>query len=355
VIKGLKRQVGASRGRESVREGQQLNEFRQSKQRIEKRLNQLQRDCVNVAKLLHQPGQTPSSARKKKKQGKGGVNSSSSSSNSSSTALVVNKRRPASARGGRVGGRQQQQQSASSAMPSWYPAEVVSLIQNFNLDLSANKLNSNVNVSAFLIQLNNAWRAKINAKVKTLKKSHKTQIGKYKRASHMGQSYNEVLQAAQISRLQLDLDRTRAEHLFKCNPEKKHGLLDLSLSTVENLSRQILEYEAANKKLTQENKALSTNATDIGQSLQEESAYVGHRLVAAINILSDKIWALANGYLEKTIRYHRDPDYLAKLNKSCQDFQEEVEQDIIVCKESVKRATAILLDEAQQLDESKAY
>jgi hypothetical protein len=57
------------------------------------------------------------------------------------------------------------------------------------------------------------------------------------------------------------------------------------------------------------------------------------------------MWTLSNRFLEDSIKAHRSPDYLAQLNTACQSFQNEVERDIELCKNSVKRAADVLVDD----------
>ncbi len=53
-----------------------------------------------------------------------------------------------------------------------------------------------------------------------------------------GLPYEQVVQKARILRLQKNLDGIRAAYL-RTNGGNQQGLLDLALSTVENLSRQV--------------------------------------------------------------------------------------------------------------------
>jgi hypothetical protein len=164
----------------------------------------------------------------------------------------------------------------------------VSLIDDFKVNLNSSRFEPNVHISAFLIALNNAWREKLHKKTEHYKKRFASTKRDSQRRGNMQKSTMEVIQRAQIQRLQSDLDKTRAEYLFRCNPEHKHGLLDLSLSTVENLSRQIMKYESENTQVKQENELLRGRTDGLNEALktgtEQCSAWYSYIFISVIDM-----------------------------------------------------------------------
>ena len=159
-----------------------------------------------------------------------------------------------------------------------------------------------------------------------------------------------MVQKARILRLQKDLDTTRAVHL-KAKGDQSKGLLDLSLSTVENLSRQILEYERENSLLkNQVSLVLSEKQSAFASRAADDAAFVATQTISAINLMGDKLWGHANAYMDKTQRMLTNAlatsaspaaqEVADRVNQACELFLDALEADVKACKSAVKRALA---------------
>ena len=213
----LRQQVRELKNLEADMETNALGEFRRSRRQIEERLEKLQTECATVAHMM-----SP--------QRNGGITGGGGSGGGG---------------GGSVG---EGLTSLSDRLPDWMPPAVSNLVRSFRSSLLEGGRNIGDEMSSFLIALNRIWRERLEEKLRQVRLHHAADIRELKRRLAQRIPYEQVVQKARILRLQKDLDTTRAVHL-KSKGDQSKGLLDLSLSTVENLSRQILEYEKENKSV----------------------------------------------------------------------------------------------------------
>lgn len=133
--------------------------------------------------------------------------------------------------------------------PLWLPPSVALLIREFSQSSSPSV---DDRLSLFLIALNKIWKERVDERGKRVAERYKEEIAELKRKLAQRLPYELITQKARILRLQKELDDSRRAY------ERKRGrqggredttLLDLALSTVENLSAQLIEMEAQNDAL----------------------------------------------------------------------------------------------------------
>jgi hypothetical protein len=114
-----------------------------------------------------------------------------------------------------------------------------------------------------LVTLNRIWRDRLSARVTQLRSQHAAEIRTLRRQLSQRIPYEQVLQKAQIVRLQRNLHQTKQHSAASGSGHKlkddAHGsLLDLALATVENLSRQLMESETQHNALRAQIEGLGT-------------------------------------------------------------------------------------------------
>jgi chromosome segregation ATPase len=282
---------------EGVMETQALGEFRRSRKEIEQRLDQLQTDCAQVATLLVPP--SSSSSKKQKKSA-----------------------------------------SNSSLPDDWMPASMQQLINDFKYNMAKSGSGSPAqHISRFLITLNRIWRERLFETTRDLKRRHMREVRELKRKLLQRIPYQQVVQRARIQRLQKNLDHERTVHL-KSKGQANQGLLALSLNTVEDLSRQVIDFEQQNNYLRGEIDTLVDERNLLDDSYKSTIAWVYAKLMESVNALGDKMWKLGNSYVDKAIRLSRQADFIPRLSEECQLMLDSVEADVRHCKSAVKRAMA---------------
>lgn len=317
-ISKLRLQLRQMKELEETVEAQALAEFRKSKRNIEQKLEKLQSECAQVASLL-----TPSK----------------SNAGASSRGVGTPSRHDASSLG------------LLSSMPDWLPSGVSRLVDDFRHSLVESggsallggSLGSHL--SSFLIALNKIWRDRLEDKIRLLRHQHLEELRELKRRLAQRIPYEQVVQKARIVRLQKDLDATRAAHL-KTKGDQAKGLLDLSLATVENLSRQIMEYERENHLLQQQIKICLEDKDKVisTQQVQEQVEQLIQDIQGQINTLADKLWGAANTFLEKAGNMIEAPERKLMLNRECQLYLDGLEIDIRECKSGIRSSASAVTE-----------
>lgn len=299
----LKSQIRELRALEEQMETHALGEFRRSRRHIEQRLDKLQSECAQVAHLM-----SPA---------KGGAGSAGGFGGSGASGV-------------------------HERLPDWMPPAVATLVQSFRTNLLDGGRNVGEEMSSFLIALNRIWRERLEEKLRQVRLHHAADVRELKRRLAQRIPYEQVVQKARILRLQKDLDTTRAVHL-KSRGDQSKGLLDLSLSTVENLSRQILEYERENSLLKNQVQVLVHDKSASGARASDSSQWLATATLSAVNSLGDKLWGNANTYMDKvlrTVQQSGSDNAAPRISHECELFLDSLEVDVRACKSAVKRALA---------------
>jgi len=294
----LSAQVRELQSLEQQVETQALGEFRRSRRHIEQRLDKLQNECAQVANMMS--------------PGKGGA-----------------------VQGGGGG-------FSHERLPDWLPPAVATLVHSFRSSLLEGGRNVGEEMSSFLIALNRIWRERLEEKLRQVRLHHAADIRELKRRLAQRIPYEQVVQKARILRLQKDLDTTRAVHL-RSKGDSSKGLLDLSLSTVENLSRQILEYERENSLLKSQTAALLAEKQGSNARAGDAAANLASATLTAVNSLGDKLWGAANTLTDRTLRLAQtsaQAELPARVQKEGETFLDALEIDVRACKTAIKRALA---------------
>jgi hypothetical protein len=287
----LRQQVRELRALEEQMETNALGEFRRSRRQIEERLEKLQSECASVAQIMNSPPK-----------------------------------------------QQPQVNLGADRLPDWLPPAVSGLVRSFRASLlSGGGSNLGEEMSSFLIALNRIWRERMEEKLRLQRLHHAADIRELKRRLAQRIPYEQVVQKARILRLQKDLDTTRAVHL-KAKGDQSKGLLDLSLGTVENLSKQILEYEGENNLLKTQISLLMNDKSSSAGLRGEADRHLASQAVEAINALGDKVWSAANTYTDKSQRLASGTEISSRLAVECQHFLDALEIDVRAAKQQVKRA-----------------
>lgn len=192
-------------------------------------------------------------------------------------------------------------------------------------------------VSQFLVTLNQIWNERLTERVKALKQKHTTETRQLRRKIEQRIPYMEVLQKAYITRLRQDLHCSRQE-VLKSKPSGQQGLLNLSLSTVESLSRQVVDLENERAVLKAKITELNEERQSVASVFKSGANWLGDQLVGLTTHFSDTVWKLANAFVDKAIRHARRDDFIPKLSEECQLFLDSVENDTRACKANIKRA-----------------
>jgi hypothetical protein len=264
-----------------------LNEFKRSRQYIESRLDSLQGECDNVNNLLFS-----SSLNEKDK------------------------------------------------LPTWLPQSVANLIKQFRVKLGgADSGNSNIAneiLSTFLISLNRIWREKLEEKVKNLRAKHNSELIELRRRLQQRIPYEQVVQKARILRLQKDLDEQRAVYL-KSKGDNATGLLDLSLNTVENLSKQIMQMEKENGLLKGQLNAF------LGEEKYQNVALFNSNLAQNyLDSLADKIRANSAAFVDRILKVliaysgENNGEISAEFEQESQLYLDAIEDNVTECKKQIK-------------------
>lgn len=138
-------------------------------------------------------------------------------------------------------------------LPSWLPRSVVLLIDEFR---SSTVPAADDRLSLFVLALNKIWKERVDERGKRVREQCEAEIAELKRRLEQRLPYELVTQKARIVRLQRELDESRRRYLKRQRGGGGVGgaggnggakdLLDLSLSTVENLSKQVTTHTATN-------------------------------------------------------------------------------------------------------------
>lgn len=309
----LRGQVRELRALEEQMETNALGEFRRSRRQIEERLEKLQSECATVAHMMSPPAKSAGAAP---------INISIGG-------------------GGGVGDR----------LPDWLPPAVSGLVRSFRASLlSGGATSLGEEMSSFLIALNRIWRERMEEKLRQQRLHHAADIRELKRRLAQRIPYEQVVQKSRILRLQKALDMTRAVHL-KAKGDQSRGLLDLSLGTVENLSKQILEYEQENNLLKGQiamlmneiQKGFSSSMRGSSSGGRESERFLALSSISAMNALGDAVWSSANTFTDKAQRLASGTELAARLAQEGQHFLDALEIDVRAAKAQVKRA----VDEAE--------
>jgi hypothetical protein len=228
---------------------------------------------------------------------------------------------------------------------------VATLVHSFRTSLrEGGGRNIGEEMSSFLIALNRIWRERLEEKLRQVRLHHAADIRELKRRLAQRIPYEQVVQKARILRLQKDLDTTRAVHLRSKGDTGNKGLLDLSLSTVENLSRQILEYERENSLLKSQTAVLLAEKQGSSARSGDSAAFLASATLTAVNSLGDKLWGSANALTDRALRIvqqqssannNTGPNEVpARIQKEGEAFLDSLEIDVRACKTAIKRALA---------------
>jgi hypothetical protein len=128
---------------------------------------------------------------------------------------------------------------------------------------------------------------------------HTSELRELKRRLDQRIPYEQVVQKARILRLQKDLDSIRATYL-KTRGDNSKGLLDLSLSTVENLSKQIIDYEKENESLKSQLIYTINDRSNSIDRFHDGIIHIGSEALSYINELADNTWKHGNIFIEIT-------------------------------------------------------
>ena len=148
--------------------------------------------------------------------------------------------------------------SRPKRLPSWLPPSVALLIREFTTSPSSSSSSSSTSaderLSVFLAALHRIWQQRVEEKGKQVAASYEKEVADLKRRLARRLPYELISQKARILRLQKELDDSRrAYHQRRARAGERGqadaNLLTLALSTVENLSAQLLEMERQNDAL----------------------------------------------------------------------------------------------------------
>ena len=133
---------------------------------------------------------------------------------------------------------------AAGRLPSWLPRSVVLLIEEFR---ASGQSAGDDRLSLFVLALNKIWKERVEERGRRVKEQYEAEVAELKRRLEQRLPYELVTQKARIVRLQRELDDSRRRYVKRQRGGAASGggsggakdLLDLSLSTVENLSKQV--------------------------------------------------------------------------------------------------------------------
>ena len=131
-------------------------------------------------------------------------------------------------------------------LPSWLPHSVVMLIEEFRAS-SSGVAGGEDRLGMFVLALNKIWKERVEERGRRVKEQYEAEVAELKRQLKQRLPYELVTQKARIVRLQRELDESRRRYMKRQRGDGASGggsggakdLLDLSLSTVENLSKQV--------------------------------------------------------------------------------------------------------------------
>ena len=64
------------------------------------------------------------------------------------------------------------------------------------------------------------------------------------------------------------------------------------------------------------------------------------RGVRSLDLLDDRLWTVANDFLERTIRIMRHDDFVAKFSTESQSFMDTLEQHVAATRQALKASAA---------------
>ena len=139
---------------------------------------------------------------------------------------------------------------AGGRLPSWLPRSVVMLIEEFR---ASGATAADDKLSLFVLALNKIWKERVEERGRRVKEQYEAEVAELKRRLEQRLPYELVTQKARIVRLQRELDESRRRYMKRQRGGGAVGggsggakdLLDLSLSTVENLSKQVTAHRTA--------------------------------------------------------------------------------------------------------------
>ncbi len=296
-IRRLKNQLEDLKSFESLVEQSAIGEFRRSRAAIEQRLMDLQSECASVASMI-----VPAMLKQ-----------------------------------------------AEPQMPNWIPNEVQQLVKQFRVNLGDSSRTPAHHLTGFLISLNSIWRDRLNDRVRQLRSKHETEIAEMRRKLEQRLPYEQIVQKARILRLQKNLDDTRASGL-NSRGEGNKNLLDLSLSTVENLSRQIMEYENENTELKRQVASLIEEKEILIENrpnhiISELLVKLDDRINSQIKSLEEKVATNANSYMERSKRLAKSAvangktalaEFPKQIAIECELFIDALDDNLRECKSSIR-------------------
>ena len=165
-------------------------------------------------------------------------------------------------------------------LPSWLPPSVALLIQEFTSSSSSSSPSPYVDdrLSVFLVALNRIWKRRVEEKGRQVAERYEAEVADLKRRLARRLPYELITQKARILRLQKELDDSRRAYQQRRARGGERGqadgsLLALALSTVENLSAQLLEMERQNDALK---RMLNGDAAQHSEQPHEPAAAAAH-------------------------------------------------------------------------------
>lgn len=301
-------------------EKQALGEFRRNRKMLEQRLEKLQNDCSQVAKLLVED----SSDDKKTPvpptyPPHGGGTYNSLLENSANMARY------------------------EEEWPGWLPDDVAHMMAMFKTNLPRGAgagtyglgTSGEKHLSEFLISLNQIWKQRLETKIKALKRKHTRALADQKRKLGQQRPYDQVVNKAKVGRLENELSCSRAI-LMKQKGQTKQGILDLSLATVESLSRQMVEAEKTSEALRIQCQELIAEREKNIHNFECGAKWLKDRTGPSLDHLTDKVWEHVNAFVDLAIRLSRTPNFIARLSEACQDILDAIEHECTMCRSRVK-------------------
>jgi hypothetical protein len=119
-----------------------------------------------------------------------------------------------------------------------------------------------------LLLVNRIWKQRVGERMTEVKRSHEAEVRALRRQLAQRVPYESVVQKAQIVRLQRNLYKSRQTQLKALKDDKSGSLLDLTLATVENLSKQLLEADNNQTALRAQIEGLGTQHQHLQQPPQ---------------------------------------------------------------------------------------
>ena len=189
---------------------------------------------------------------------------------------------------------------------------------------------------ALWLALNNLWKKRLKDATSSLKKKHARELKTHKRQLMQQLPASTVVAKARINRLKHDLNTVRSDHLFK-GSQKGGQLLKLSLATVEQLSKQVVEVDEDNQALRAELDNCTQDARQLARAVETDKSLLREHLGSALHFHADKLRDTVAGHTHTLVtlttasKRHQGLDP-RDVNLLCQRLQSAVEENMAFLK-----------------------